>query len=215
VVGLAAWWWLVRRQRLAEALAEAAFDEDTVAMRPVAPKPAAPGRLALPHVSLPHVSVPSFRWNNRPVLSQRKGQCYFEVVEPGAGGAPRPDIDLVAPMLNLGRDAAVADTVFHDRSVSRLHARVLLRERTVRIVDQGSTSGTWVNYSPVQGEAGCELQHGDLVNLGRVQLRFLRRDAPPANGNGARVVAAAPAPSAPGAPDIDVVGVDAPDKAGP
>jgi hypothetical protein len=230
-IGLGAWWWMARRQQL---LAEAEADEATVAARPVVrrvvkvngaappapPEPEPPAarpvaRLSLPHVSLPAVSLPSFRWGQRPSLAPPKGVCYFEVVEAGGGGSARPDIDLAAPHLTLGRDAAVADTVFHDRSVSRLHARVVVQDHRVLIVDQGSTSGTWVNYTPVEGAAGCELKHGDLVNLGRVQLRFLRRDAPPANGNGARVVkaqSAAPGiaahPPTPGAPSAG-----APDKA--
>ncbi len=217
LVGLAAWLLLVRRQRLEDlAAAEAALEaEITLAARPMAakrppvPAPRAAGRLGLPRVSLPHVSVPAFRWGNKPVLTQPKGLAYFEVVEAGGGGAARPDIDVSAPSLSLGRDAAVADTVFHDRSVSRLHARVLLKDHTVTIVDQGSTSGTWVNYAPVQGEAGCELQHGDLVNLGRVQLRFLRRDRPP-NGHGARVVAAPPVTPTPTAG----LAAGSPDKVG-
>lgn len=206
-VGLGLWWWLRRRQVLAEALAEAAALEATVAARPVVRRvkkvangaaPPAEPEATVPRpaarLTLPHVSLPALRWPNRaPALQPARGLCYFEVVEAGGGGAARPDIDLTAPHLTLGRDAAVADTIFHDRSVSRLHARVLVNEQGVTIVDQGSTSGTWVNYSPVQGEAGCTLRHGDLVNLGRVQLRFLRRDAPPPNGNGARVIQAPPA----------------------
>jgi hypothetical protein len=38
-------------------------------------------------------------------------------------------------------------------------------------------------------ETGQSLEHGDLINLGRVQLRFQRRDHPPANGSGVRVQA--------------------------
>ncbi len=213
-VGLGAWLLLARRQRQAALAAETDLERVPpvhTAGRGVqlnAPAPRTAGRIALPHISWPHVSVPTLRWGSKPVLTRPKGLAYFEVVEAGRGAAPRPDIDVVAPSLSLGRDAAVADTVFHDRSVSRLHARVLLKDRRVRIVDQGSTSGTWVNYSPVQGQAGCELQHGDLVNLGRVQLRFLRRDLP-ANGHGARViVASAPAPAVPALP-IPTAGVSA------
>jgi hypothetical protein len=222
-IGLLAWGWAARRQRLAEAQAlEAAA---TLAARPVvrrvkkagsgateplsappqSPTPARPPA----RLSLPHLARPTFRLGGRPGLTPLKGACYFQVVEPGAGGAARPDIDLTAPHLTLGRDAAVADTVFHDRSVSRLHARVEVQDSRVTIVDQGSTSGTWVNYTPLHGDAGCELRHGDLVNLGRVQLRFLRRDAPPLNGNGARVVPATrrePAP-VPGGSSASLPGV--------
>ena len=49
---------------------------------------------------------------------------------------------------------------------------------------------------------------GDLINLGRVQLRFLRRDLP-ANGHGARVIAApVPAPAVTALP-IPTAGVSA------
>jgi len=82
-------------------------------------------------------------------------------------------------------DAALAETVFHDRSVSRLHARLVVTEGVFRLYDAGSTSGTWINYALVAVETGQSLEHGDLINLGRVQLRFQRRDRPPTNG-GAR-----------------------------
>jgi pSer/pThr/pTyr-binding forkhead associated (FHA) protein len=121
------------------------------------------------------------------------GSAYLEVVEPGGGSAPRPDIELLGSALSLGRDAAMADTIFHDRSVSRLHARLMPVDGGFRLFDAGSTSGTWVNYTPLAAETGHDLQHGDLINLGRVQLRFKRRDAPASNGaNGARVVKVAP-----------------------
>jgi predicted component of type VI protein secretion system len=86
----------------------------------------------------------------------------------------------------VGRDPQLAEAIFPDRSVSRLHARI---EETAPgafwIFDEGSTSGTWVNFSPVAAAAGQELKHGDLINLGRVQLRFKTRLAPKTGGNGA------------------------------
>jgi predicted component of type VI protein secretion system len=120
--------------------------------------------------------------------------AYLEVVESGGGSAPLADIELTGAALTLGRDGALADTVFHDRSVSRLHARLVHENGVFRLYDAGSTSGTWINYTPIAAGAGPELKHGDLINLGRVQLRFKRRDVPAANGAaGARVVPLAPA----------------------
>jgi pSer/pThr/pTyr-binding forkhead associated (FHA) protein len=140
--------------------------------------------------------LPQLRWPGR-VPAASAGHAYLEVVESGGGSAPRPDIELLGGPLSLGRDGAVADTVFHDRSVSRLHARILPVDGGFRLFDAGSTSGTWVNYTPLAAEAGHDLQHGDLINLGRVQLRFKQRDASANNGaNGARVVKVAPAPLA-------------------
>ena len=156
--------------------------------QPVAPRAA--GRSWLPHVSMP-----ALRWPTRPAAPPT-ATAYLEVVEPGGGGAPQADIDVPGAALTLGRDAALADTVFHDRSVSRLHARLVHENGVFRLYDAGSTSGTWINYTPIAKGAGPELKHGDLINLGRVQLRFKRRDVPPAPGSGGpRVVALAPSPT--------------------
>jgi hypothetical protein len=108
------------------------------------------------------------------------GLAYFEVVESGGGGAARADIEVLEPTQHLGRDAALAEIVFPDRSVSRRHARLEVSPQGIfRIYDEGSTSGTWVNFTLVSASEGWELKHGDLVNLGRVQLRFKRRDLEP------------------------------------
>jgi hypothetical protein len=156
-------------------------------------RPSAPSRWHLPSIGLP-----AFRWSGRAPAASA-GAAYLEVVDPGGGGAPRADIELLARPLSLGRDGAVAETVFHDRSVSRLHARIVPVDGSFRLFDAGSTSGTWVNYAPLAPECGHDLRHGDLINLGRVQLRFKRRDLPAANGaNDARVVKVTPA-QAPGA----------------
>jgi hypothetical protein len=138
---------------------------------------------------LPHVSLPHFNWRGRGPAQEPRGPAFLEVIEPGGGGAPLPPIELAAGSHTLGRDAGVAETVFHDRSVSRLHARLVVADGVFRLYDAGSTSGTWINYTQVAVETGQSLEHGDLINLGRVQLRFQRRDRPPANGSGIRVQA--------------------------
>ena len=101
-------------------------------------------------------------------------------------------IELLLPALSLGRDGAVAEAIFHDRSVSRLHARIVLEGSAYRLFDSGSTSGTWVNYAPIPAGAGHLLQDGDLINLGRVQLRFKCRDLAPASGRRPRVALVPP-----------------------
>jgi hypothetical protein len=136
-----------------------------------------------------------FRWPGGRSGTQHH-TAYLEVVEAGGGSASRADIELVGEVLTLGRDGALAETVFHDRSVSRLHARIVALNGVFLIYDAGSTSGTWVNYTPLPAETGHALQPGDLINLGRVQLRFKRSDTPVANG--ARVARVAPTnPAAP------------------
>ena len=148
--------------------------------------------------SLPHVALPAWRWPGRHAHGGPRAAAFLQVVEPGGGGAPVPNIELLSPALSLGRDGAVAETVFHDRSVSRLHARIVSEDGEYRIFDSGSTSGTWVNYTPVPPDMGQLLQDGDLINLGRVQLRFQCRDHASPSGNGAHVaVVAVASPLAP------------------
>ena len=150
-----------------------------------------PRRLGLR--SLPHVSLPAWRWPGRHAPDGPRAAAFLQVVESGGGGAPVPDIELSSPSLSLGRDGAVAEAVFHDRSVSRLHARIVFEDGDFRIFDSGSTSGTWVNFSPVPPDSGQVLQDGDLINLGRVQLRYQSRNRVPLSGNGAHVAAVAAA----------------------
>lgn len=147
--------------------------------------PPAPAR----RLHLPRVTVPRWKAAARAGSLLAVGRAYLEVVEPGGGGgAPQTLLELVGPVLRLGRDPGVAEAVFPDRSVSRLHARIAeTRPGVFAIYDEGSTSGTWVNFTQVAADAGQELAPGDLINLGRVQLRFRLRDwpeKPPANGRG-------------------------------
>jgi hypothetical protein len=73
-------------------------------------------------------------------------------------------------------DPSQASVVLDDPSVEGLHAR-LLREvdGSLRLRDEGSVAGTWVNFLPV-AEGGQVLQHGDLIHFGRVGFRFTQRD---------------------------------------
>jgi len=155
--------------------------------------------------SAPRFSLPRGVRQPSQVELPVSSQACLEVLEPGGGGAPRAPIEISTPSLRLGRDGALAEVVFHDRSVSRLHARLEeVAEGVYRLYDEKSTSGTWVNFTPVPAEGGLELKHGDVINLGRVQLKFVRRDASAdPKANGARVVKvteAAPGPTEPHPP---------------
>ncbi|MGD8812904.1 MAG: FHA domain-containing protein [Anaerolineales bacterium] len=88
-------------------------------------------------------------------------------------------IPLTGAELTLGKDASLAAFPIEDPSVSSLHAR-LIRSASGRYLlrDQGSVAGTWVNYEAIS-EQGRELQHGDVIHLGRVAFRFQYKDPPP------------------------------------
>lgn len=201
-------WVLVRRRR--QAAAAHMLGGETIPGRPIAADPrlvaarrrngTAPLKAPPATDTRPMPPVKSAR-QPRPVArpvglgrAKTKGKAYLEVVEPGGGGAARENIELYGQTIKLGRDPGLATVLFSDRSVSRLHARIEeTREGVFCLFDEGSTSGTWVNFSQISLTTGHALQPGDLINLGRVQLRFRR----------AEVVEAAPAgrPAAPGQPE--------------
>ncbi|MBO9361871.1 MAG: FHA domain-containing protein [Thermoflexus sp.] len=99
-------------------------------------------------------------------------RAWLVVVE---GEAERRTIPIRSTHVRLGRDETLVNIVFNDRSVSRLHCRIEeMEEGGFYIYDEGSTSGTYVNYEQVPIN-GARLQDGDLINLGRVQLHFRLR----------------------------------------
>ncbi len=82
-------------------------------------------------------------------------------------------IPLSGNNISLGRDAKRSQIVFQDRSVSRLHARIIKSQDSYRIYDEGSSSGTYVNYEKL-GLSPQPLNDQDRIHLGRVHLRFRR-----------------------------------------
>ena len=203
LLGAAGWLWYARRARVGSP--PAAPPGETPAKPAPGTEPFRPARVQPPRLAVPRVPMPALHLPRRSDGNKPLGPAYLEVVESGGGGAPREAIELLADTVRLGRDAAVAEFVFHERSVSRLHARInRAADGIFRVFDEGSTSGTWVNFTQVPAEDGWELRDGDLINLGRVQLRFRRRDVPAAEAsNGAKVVkvtpAGEPAPAPPAA----------------
>ena len=88
-----------------------------------------------------------------------------------AGGEVAP-VELPAGNVTLGREAGAVDVVVDGPGVSRLHARIRRDEAGAYwLYDEGSGAGTFLNYEQL-GLAPRPLQHGDVVQLGRVTLRF-------------------------------------------
>lgn len=59
--------------------------------------------------------------------------------------------------------------------ISRVHAEIVRKGDSLAIRDMGSTNGTYVNHEPVAEET--ELQEGDIIHLGTVELRLLAIDS--------------------------------------
>jgi len=106
--------------------------------------------------------------------------AYLEVLE----HAPEHQelIPITGNNIAIGRDARRVQIVFNDRSVSRLHARILESRGEYRIYEEGSSSGTYVNFERI-GMTPQSLNDMDRIHLGRVHLRFhLSSSLRPATG---------------------------------
>src|ERR1700744_1918505 len=80
-------------------------------------------------------------------------------------------IALSRPITHIGR-GLVADVRLEDTHVSRRHAIVAIRgdgPDAVRVLDDRSSGGTFVNGTPV---TVAQLHDGDIVRVGRVVLRY-------------------------------------------
>ena len=80
-------------------------------------------------------------------------------------------IALTRQITHLGRGFA-ATVQLEDPGVSRRHAIVVQRRGSVRILDDRSANGTWVNGRRV---FEAELRDGDVIVLGRAVLVYRER----------------------------------------
>jgi len=86
-------------------------------------------------------------------------------------------IQMVDHPIIIGSDPDQASIVFKDESIDPQHTMIIHDEKgEYRIIDQGSTAGTWVNYSLIQ-QGGYQLEHGDQIHIGRFGFIFSVRDA--------------------------------------
>ncbi|MFH0962650.1 MAG: FHA domain-containing serine/threonine-protein kinase [Planctomycetota bacterium] len=70
--------------------------------------------------------------------------------------------------LRIGRSSK-NDIVLDDHSVSRRHARILLQDNRLLILDENSSNGTFVNDKRTRLK---KLHHGDEIQLGDIVLKF-------------------------------------------
>lgn len=100
---------------------------------------------------------------------QSSASAYFEPLEnaPDHGN----NITLTSNNVAIGRDPKLAQVVFADKSVSRLHARVMEQNGVFQLYDEGSASGTYINFKQITLKPQV-LNDNDDVHFGRVHLRF-------------------------------------------
>ena len=77
---------------------------------------------------------------------------------------------LLAPKVSLGRGKK-ADLSIDDKSVSQVHAEVVVKNKQILISDVGSTNGTFVN--DVRITVATPLKEGDMVRIGTTIFKFV------------------------------------------
>jgi hypothetical protein len=117
--------------------------------------------------------VSRLHWSH-PAAGQNALAFLRPVDEPGEHPANSP-IPITEVEVTIGRDPNLAALVLNDPSVDGLHARLVQQaDGSFHLLDENSVAGTWINYSPINSE-GAKLEHGDVVNFGRICFRFSLR----------------------------------------
>ena len=102
--------------------------------------------------------------------------AYLErLKEDGQPMAAAP-IPVIVPEMTFGSDPMRVTRILDDPSVSPLHARLQEQNGEFILSDENSVAGTWVNYRMLT--APCRLQHGDVLQIGRLTYRFMLRKPP-------------------------------------
>jgi DNA-binding NtrC family response regulator len=83
------------------------------------------------------------------------------------------EIDVTQEVVHLGKSRQ-CDIVLPDESVSRVHAEIRRQGDAYRVLDQQSTNGMFIGGVRVTDGF---LKPGDVLALGKVQIRFMPRDA--------------------------------------
>lgn len=116
------------------------------------------------------------------------------IVIPSAA-PPMPDIEVMARInlrdgskevplifkpggkrLNVGR-ASDNELNLNDASVSKIHAALLMTsEGTILVADTGSTNGTYVNGRRITYGESRQIEEGDVLGFGDIEVRLRRND---------------------------------------
>lgn len=105
----------------------------------------------------------------------RFNDCLLEGTD--ANGAPLAlrvsgrDLMKSANGVVFGRNPDMADTVIADDTVSRRHARIMVRDNRLYLEDLGSTGGTRINGETLDVDGGpANVATNDVIELGGVKL---------------------------------------------
>jgi len=81
-------------------------------------------------------------------------------------------IPLIKNVTTLGRQLG-NDIVFHEEYLSRFHAEIIRENDRYILIDNHSTSGTFVNGKKIDR---CVLNSGDLIALANIYIMFVNNN---------------------------------------
>lgn len=111
-------------------------------------------------------------WPHIPGFGLASARLLLQSVTKYGSDIPR-EIPLGDINLTFGSDPKLAKIIIPCASVSPLHARIAIEDQNqFALFDEGSGSGTWINYAPVSQQYGAKLEHGDLVQFGIIAYLF-------------------------------------------
>ncbi|EDM73619.1 sigma-54 dependent transcriptional regulator, Fis family protein [Plesiocystis pacifica SIR-1] len=82
------------------------------------------------------------------------------------------EIDITSEVVRIGKSRQ-CEVTLPDESVSRTHAELRREGDSYRLLDRASTNGTFVSGSRI---ADAWLRPGDVIGLGKIELRFVPRE---------------------------------------
>ena len=109
----------------------------------------------------------------RPNLGSQSAPARMVRLSESGHPIPASAVLLNKRLFSFGRDPNQSSCVLDSPTVDPLHCRMAYTTGgQFTLYDSGSIAGTWVNYEPISSTEGTPLQHGDIIQIGRVSFRF-------------------------------------------
>ena len=165
--------------------------EDAIVAASNAPPPAPPAAPATPPAAPARPAAQPSAASETPKMpkmpsASRNPLATLEVINEGPMKGTKFEIH--TPLTNVGRGPH-NDVSLQDESVSDSHAKILKREGSWWLVDQGSTNGSYIGGRRVQGEQ--QLVGAPDVRFGSIKMMFKSTPVPAEDeGKGTRAIAA-------------------------
>ncbi|MDP4094485.1 MAG: DUF6382 domain-containing protein [Bacillota bacterium] len=73
----------------------------------------------------------------------------------------------------IGRNPALADMVIHEKSVGRIHAEIISKEKEYFLVDRNSKNGTYLNEERLVAGREYKLKNSDILVFANKEYKFV------------------------------------------